>query len=55
MARGCGRCHKCGAKVRIVLDGEEWCSACQRYQRPVSHSWSTSYGDYSKCREGRDS
>lgn len=36
----CGRCHDCGRPVRIVLDGEEWCDNCQKYQRPISHGWS---------------
>ena len=34
------KCHTCGCAVRIVLDGEEWCSRCESYQRPVSHGWS---------------
>jgi len=34
------KCHGCGNAVRIVLDGEEWCSHCQSYQRPVPHGWS---------------
>ena len=34
------KCHRCGEPVRIVLDGEEWCSRCQHYQRPVPHGWS---------------
>ena len=34
-----GRCHKCGNEVRMVLDGEEWCSHCQAYQRPRAHGW----------------
>lgn len=45
----CGRCHKCTNPVRYVLDGEEWCSACERYQRPFSHGWSSAYGDFSAC------
>ena len=34
------KCHTCGAAVRIVLDGEEWCPRCESYQRPVPHGWS---------------
>jgi hypothetical protein len=49
----CGRCHICGHPIKIVLDGEEWCSRCQRYQRPAAHGWSRSYGDFSLCPEDR--
>ena len=35
------KCHGCGNRVRIVLDGEEWCDKCQTYQRPVTHGWSS--------------
>lgn len=34
------KCHVCGNRIRIVLDGEEWCSRCETYQRPVPHGWS---------------
>ena len=34
------KCHGCGGRVRIVLDGEEWCPRCETYQRPVPHGWS---------------
>ena len=34
------KCHGCGRRVQIVLDGEEWCSHCETYQRPVPHGWS---------------
>lgn len=34
------KCHGCGNRIRIVLDGEEWCSRCESYQRPVPHGWS---------------
>ncbi len=34
------KCHGCGGRVRIVLDGEEWCPCCETYQRPVPHGWS---------------
>lgn len=37
--RNCGRCHFCLEPVRLVLDGEEWCPRCERYQRPASHGW----------------
>jgi len=39
------RCTKCGRPVRIVLDGEEWCDHCQRYQRPREHGWSRAVAD----------
>ena len=45
----CGRCHQCGDQIAFVLDGAEWCARCQRYQTPVSHGWSISYGDLSSC------
>ena len=35
----CGRCHTCGAKLRRVLDGEEWCPTCEGYRRYRSHGW----------------
>lgn len=35
----CRLCHSCGNPIRTVLDGEEWCSSCQAYQRPLSHGW----------------
>lgn len=34
------KCHGCGGRVRIVLDGEEWCPRCETYQRPAPHGWS---------------
>lgn len=34
------KCHGCGGRVRIVVDGEEWCPRCETYQRPVPHGWS---------------
>ena len=45
----CGRCHKCGETIKIVLDGEEYCPNCQQYQRPVAHGWDRAYGDDSPC------
>jgi len=36
---------ECGRPVRIVLDGEEWCDHCQRYQRPREHGWSRAVAD----------
>lgn len=36
----CGRCHTCGAALLKVLDGEEWCPACEQYRRYLSHGWS---------------
>lgn len=27
----CKYCHKCGGQLRTVLDGELWCSKCERY------------------------
>lgn len=42
--RQCGRCHTCGGPIRKVLDGEEWCDRCARYQRPASHGWARDIG-----------
>lgn len=39
----CGKCHRCRGPIQIVLDGEEWCEACQTYQRPASHGWRDAY------------
>lgn len=36
----CSNCHQCGARLRCVLDGEEWCPQCQQYRRYISHGWS---------------
>lgn len=44
----CGRCHRCHAPIRLVLDGEEWCDRCASYQRPRSHGWGL-VGDRSPC------
>ena len=46
--RHCGRCHHCGGRLRLVLDGEQWCSACQTYRRYRSHGWGAS-GVASPC------
>lgn len=35
----CSHCHQCGAKLRTVVDGEEWCPKCQTYRRYPSHGW----------------
>lgn len=35
----CGKCHTCGGRIHTVLDGEERCSRCGRYQRPRAHGW----------------
>jgi len=40
----CGRCHWCHTELSKVLDGEEWCFKCQRYQRYRSHGWHSSPG-----------
>ena len=45
----CSRCHACGGKIRIVLDGEEYCPTCGQYQRPVAHGWAFIHGDNSPC------
>ena len=50
----CGRCHKCGERIHVVLDGEEWCERCQKYQRPRAHGWSGAYDDFSPCVEVRE-
>ena len=44
----CGKCHDCGASLRSVLDGEEWCDTCQAYRRYRSHGWGSG-GDDSPC------
>jgi hypothetical protein len=49
MATKCGRCHKCGGEIEVVLDGEEYCPKCERYQRPIAHGWSRHYEDFSQC------
>ena len=41
----CGKCHTCGGPISTVLDGEEWCKACQTYQRPWSHGWARGAGE----------
>ena len=43
--RMCGRCHECGAYLRSVLDGEEWCAVCQAYRRYESHGWASDAAD----------
>ena len=35
----CCKCHTCGTRLRIVLDGEEWCPTCETYWRYHSHGW----------------
>lgn len=37
--RHCGHCHACGAPLKRVLDGEEWCTSCGAYRRYRSHGW----------------
>jgi len=37
----CGHCHECGAELKKVLDGEEWCPVCNEYKRYRSHGWYT--------------
>ena len=52
--RNCGHCHTCGTKLRMVLDGEEWCDRCGAYRRYQSHGWSwapTGDGHVSECPE----
>lgn len=44
----CKNCHTCGTRLRIVLDGEEWCSICQEYRRYQSHGWGRG-GEKSDC------
>jgi hypothetical protein len=46
----CRKCHTCGAKLQTVLDGEEWCNACQQYRRYYSHGWS-----HANCDKNSDS
>ncbi len=47
--RYCGRCHTCGTKLKVVLDGEEWCPKCKQYRRYRSHGWAQ--GEDSPCFE----
>lgn len=48
--RYCGHCHTCGAPIKDVLDGEEWCDRCGVYRRYISHGWSNfSANDASPC------
>lgn len=37
--KSCALCHSCGGKLRLVLDGEEWCGQCQAYRRYRSHGF----------------
>lgn len=54
MGKGnCKHCHSCGTKLRIVLDGEEWCDVCQTYRRYKSHGWgSAGDGNWECHKEG---
>lgn len=55
MSKKCNRCHKCGGPINLVLDGEEWCPNCERYQRPISHGWTPLFADQwdkTPCKEG---
>ena len=45
MRNNCGRCHECGARLKKVLDGEEWCPACGRFRRYRSHGWNSVVAD----------
>lgn len=45
----CGRCHTCGTRLILVLDGEEWCKTCGHYRRYRSHGWSSGVGENSPC------
>ncbi len=44
----CQRCHQCGTRLRLVLDGEEWCPTCQTFRRYRSHGWSRGAGTASE-------
>jgi uncharacterized Zn finger protein (UPF0148 family) len=37
--KNCGKCHTCGTKLQIVLDGEEWCPSCEQYKRYNTHGF----------------
>ncbi len=50
----CHKCHTCGSEIEIVLDGEEWCPHCQKYQRPASHGWSWHYKEFSPCNASQE-
>lgn len=45
----CRRCHSCGGPIREVLDGEEWCDNCCRYQRPATHGWRQGEEAFTRC------
>jgi hypothetical protein len=48
-ARGCGRCHTCGARLRLLPGGHmEYCPRCERYRRYERHGM-TGNGDSSPC------
>jgi hypothetical protein len=44
----CGHCHTCGHRLKIVLDGEEWCPICKTYRRYRSHGWGQECADASE-------
>lgn len=46
--RNCGHCHRCGTRLDVVLDGEEWCPRCKTYRRYHSHGF-----PYDRTDEGR--
>lgn len=43
--KNCKLCHECGAELREVLDGEEWCDKCKEYKRYASHGWKGGTGE----------
>ena len=52
----CSRCHQCGTALRLVLDGEQWCTTCGEYRRYVTHGWTrvgASSADVTPCPSGR--
>ena len=52
----CRSCHQCGTALRLVLDGEQWCTTCGEYRRYVTHGWTrvgASSADITPCPSGR--
>lgn len=49
MKMKCEHCHTCGTKLRIALDGEEWCQNCRSYRRYRSHGWVHALADKTPC------
>lgn len=51
----CGLCHKCGTPLKEVLDGEQWCSKCETYQRYHSHGFAGAiFTDKTTCEDAAE-